>query len=214
MLLKIRTTYIIAIAFTLVALIVLAVFKADSSQSYYSAAAISISAIMALTAAVINIKYQRTTARDKNSLDLQEQLRSDEKYSKSLRVVFKVIQNRSDVNPLQVYTNRHNYQDQYSAINYVLNTWERIGLAVRHDLYDELYLYNTYKTMVIQLSIMLREVINHAQKDNPAYFENFTWLSLHWTIRRDSFESNATKAELARILKELNKVKAGKFKKV
>jgi hypothetical protein len=182
-------------------------------STYYSAGAILLSAILALCGALINVFYQRRTARESNSLAFQQSLSDNETYNKNIPIIIKAIKNRYAV-PLRDYTKPENSTcSQATAIRHVLNTWERSANAMRHGIYDEQYLYEAHKSMVLHLGVYLRGFINEKQREQASFYENFSWLVLNWTIRRDGFEELATKNELKRIFMELNAVKAGKLPK-
>lgn len=175
--------------------------------AFYSAGAILLSAILALSGALMNVFFQRRTARESNSLSFQQSLSDNEDYISSVPKIINAINNR-DVMPLQEYTKpEYANCDEAKAIRNVLNTWERAANAMRHGIYDERYLYEAHKTMVIHLGIYLRGYIVMKQKEQISFYENFIWLVVNWTIRKDSFEEAASREELKRIFKALNRVK-------
>jgi hypothetical protein len=182
-------------------------------SDFYSAGAILLSAILALSGALINLIFQRRTARDANSLSFQHSLLNDSNYLTNVALSVKAFKNKHNV-PLKELAQSHfSDSEEAKAIRYVLNTWERSANAMRHGIYDEKYLYEAHKSMVLHFGVILREFVNEKQKEQISFFENFSWLVLKWTIRRDSFEAKATKVQLKRVFRDLNRVKSGKLLK-
>ncbi|WP_411993443.1 DUF4760 domain-containing protein [Agarivorans sp. DSG3-1] len=186
-------------------------------SSFYSAGAIITSATIALTAAMIGVKYQRQTARESNTLSFQDSLASDSKYSDSLNLVKKAIRERGKLK-IEHYADDtykaygHKQSDEVSAaIRYVLNKWERAALAMQHRIFDEEFLYKAHKSMILDLGIYFRMYISKLQQSNASYYCNFNWLVLKWSIRRDSYQENETKKKLIIVWKELDKIQHGKI---
>ncbi|GEA06420.1 hypothetical protein KUL42_11810 [Alteromonas sp. KUL42] len=176
----------------------------EVDSAFYSAGAILLSASLALIAALMNITFTRKTARESNSLDFQKSLQSDVHYNEHVRKSAAAAKSRKDMRELAKVENR--FDEDAISIRYVLNTWERAANAMRHNLYDELYLFEAHKSMVIAFGIDFREFIDECQKRQPSFYENFSWLALNWTIRRDSFQEANRKKQLKKIFKMLNKV--------
>ncbi len=178
-------------------------------RNFYSSGAILLSAVLALSGALLNLVYQRRTARDSNSLSFQHSLLNDQHYLKYLSCSVSAFENRHNF-PLKMFATReYSKTPEAQAIRYVLNTWERAANAMRHGIYDEKYLYEAHKSMVLHFGVILREYVNEKQKEQISFFENFSWLVLKWSIRRDSFEEKITKKKLKKIFKELSKIKSG-----
>ncbi|WP_165385554.1 DUF4760 domain-containing protein [Pseudoalteromonas phenolica] len=176
-----------------------------------STAAILLSATLALSAAVLGMYYQRQMAKEKNTLDFQQKLKEDEKYQKHLEDVRSIIHSENKDEQLLELTKPENINDPKSvSIRYVLNTWEQAANAIKHKLYDEDYLYSSHKSQVIMFSLFLRKYIRTRQRSNVALYSDFSWLSIKWALKRNSFESPQTKRELKKVFKQLHKVKTGR----
>ena len=180
--------------------------------TYNSAGAILLSSMLALSAAVVNISYTRRTARESNSLHFQQQLLNNKNYEENVYVVLTAINNRNTFPLCNFAKPEHALSSEAIAIRYVLNSWEQAANAIRHNIYDEIYLYKSYKSMVLHIGLLLRGYIDEKQKTNISFFENFNWLVLHWTIRRDSFEEAETKRQLKRVFHDLSNIKSGRIK--
>ncbi|QJR82269.1 DUF4760 domain-containing protein [Alteromonas pelagimontana] len=200
-----KLNYILAATIILVSLGgIFVIHQVD--EKLISAIAILLSASLALTAALLNLAYSRQTAREANSLDFQKRLQDNKAYLKHIRKVGEAIARRSELDFAELAQPEHRSNEYAKSIRYVLNTWEQASNAIRHDLYDELYLYEAYKSMVIDFGFYFREFIISSQKRQVTFYENFSWLVLKWVIRRDSIKEKERKAELSRIFKKLNKL--------
>ncbi|MFT5164267.1 MAG: hypothetical protein ACI9FJ_002868, partial [Alteromonadaceae bacterium] len=158
--------------------------------------------------ALLNVFYQRRTARESNSLTFQQSLSDNEIYNENIPIIMSVIKNRKSIH---IYAEpKHTNTKEAQAIRSVLNTWERAANAMRHGVYDELYLYQAHRSMVLHFGVYLRGYIKAKQAERESFLVNFSWLVLKWTIRRDSFEEAITKKELKAVFKALNRVKAGR----
>lgn len=201
--------FIIAIGFLVILLIGISIIT-SLDITYKAAGAILLSAILALYGATITVFYNRRTAREKNSLEFQESLQLNSEYKTNLTKTVKAIKNRFEM-PLNILaTEEHLGSESSRAIQYVLNTWERAANAMHHNIYDEKYLYGTYKSKILYFGVHLREYVKESQNDNPAFFQNYSQLVLLWAIRGDSFEEQETKKSLRKVFNELNGIKHGK----
>ncbi|TLX52055.1 hypothetical protein CWC31_02585 [Pseudoalteromonas ruthenica] len=177
------------------------------SPKLLSAGAILLSASLALSAAVIGLYYQRQTAKEKNTLEFQQKLKEDKLYNKYLTDVSSIINADDKTEQLLTLADQKYVNDPRAiAIRYVLNTWEQAANAIRHNLYDENFLYSSHKSCVIKLSIELRKFIRERQKANILLYSSFNWLSIKWSLKRNSFEFKKTKKDLRTVFKLLNEV--------
>ncbi len=184
-------------------------FIFNQKPEYYSAGAILLSAILALSGAVFNVYFQRRTAKDSNSLNFQHALSNDQVYLKKTGFVITAIRGKFEL-PISDYAiSPHNESVNAEAIRYTLNVWERAANAMKHGIYDEQYLYHAHKSMVLYLGVHLREYIKARQNENVSYYSNLNWLILKWAVRRDSFAEKNTKIQLKKVFNELNKIQHG-----
>ena len=175
-------------------------------EKLISATAILLSATLALTAALLNLAYSRQTAREANSLEFQKRLQDNDEYIEHVRKVGEAIAKRNELDFAELAQPEQRSNEYTIAIRYVLNTWEQASNAIRHDLYDELYLYEAYKSMVVDFGLYFREFISSSQKRQITFYENFSWLVLKWVIRKDSIKEKKRKKELKLIFKKLNRL--------
>lgn len=193
-----------------------------SSEDYISAVAILLSAFIAISGALITIYFQRRTAREKNTLEFQNDLQENEDYHKNVLLINKLLANHKD-DYIQGKTDTMDVirtlaspelvrSEEAVALRDVLNKWEQAANAIRHGLLDEKYLYSSHKSTVLFMGVWFRSFIQERQKSNESLYLNFTWLVLKWTIRRDSFENDETRKQIRAVFKQLNNIKHGKIK--
>ena len=180
-------------------------------EKFYASIAIFTSAVIALSVALLGIHFQRKTAQESNSLDFQISLANNDKYLESLAVIVLAINNREKVPVENFAREEFSTSKEAEAIRYVLNTWERAANAILHGIYDEKYLYRTYKSMLLYFGVNLRVYIREKQKEGNSFFSSLNWLIIKCSIRRDSFEENMTKQALEDVFKLLDNVKHGKI---
>ena len=180
-------------------------------DKYFSSGAIVFSSLLALSAAIVNISYTRKTARENNSLSFQQSLLNSKLYHEKVRCTLEAISNRHQMSLDKYAEDEFANAQEAEAIRYVLNTWEQAANAIRHNIYDDLYLYKSHKSSVLYLGVILRGYIRKKQQVNASYFQELNWLILKWSIRRDSFSEKKTKKKLKKIFRELDKVKTGKI---
>lgn len=70
----------------------------------------------------------------------------------------------------------------------LLNTWERVAIAIRRGVYDDLLLYNAYASTLIGIWQLTLPFIRARQLANPRLYVNLDWLAIAWMIRRDSIK--------------------------
>lgn len=95
--------------------------------------------------------------------------------------------------------------EELDSLKYLLNTWERVGIAVRHDVYDDEMLYETYGTFLLKLCVNLHPYIKERQKGNVRTYANLKWLHLNWQIRRDEGKDAVKKRKLKKVFAEMEK---------
>jgi hypothetical protein len=70
----------------------------------------------------------------------------------------------------------------------ILNAWERVAVALKHDVYDEDMLYSIYGSFLLSTCRTLSPYIKQKQAKNPLVFINLQELVICWRSRRDDFE--------------------------
>lgn len=62
----------------------------------------------------------------------------------------------------------------------LLNTLERLAVAVKHDVYDDQMLYNNYKSFFLKIYDFLSPWVIENQKQNPRWYCEFSNLMHQW----------------------------------
>ncbi len=143
-------------------------------------------ATLAVFVAVIGIFKQRQTARDKNSIDFESSLELSGDYEESWEVFHVAAANRLDA-PLEAFADIEKYGTREDkAIRYILNWWERGANGIERKIYDDSYLYDSYKTHVLTIQTLLSPYIKVVQQRAPSAYEKFNKMALKWRQRRDA----------------------------
>lgn len=95
---------------------------------------------------------------------------------------------------------------EHDRVVHILNAWERVAVAVKHDVYDEEMLYDVYGTFLLKLCSTLSPFINQRQAANPKVFVNLKWLYLRWKIRRAQETGKPDQERIKKIVQEYNEV--------
>ncbi|EMK7468478.1 TPA: DUF4760 domain-containing protein [Escherichia coli] len=152
--------------------------------------------------AVISIRNQRKTSREKNSLDFEAAYKRNKD----------IVEAWSEV--LRIYKDRHNFpiadwgKEEYSqtdgskALKLIFNEWERCANAVNNGLYDERYLYRVYGSTLIFLDVHFEPYMEECRKRNPRFYRNLKCLALRWRVRRAYEDMDNDTKEYKKLLNE------------
>lgn len=84
----------------------------------------------------------------------------------------------------------------------VLNAWERVGVAIRHKVYDEEMLYEVYGTFLIKMWDTVSPFVKARQKQNERFYVNLEQLARKWKVRRGYADEKSKRIEEKRLYKE------------
>jgi hypothetical protein len=73
--------------------------------------------------------------------------------------------------------------DEATSIRTILNHWERVALGVKHGVYCEEMLIESYKTLVISISDKTQGYITKTQESSPNSHINFVKMASHWKTK-------------------------------
>ncbi|WP_164067836.1 MULTISPECIES: DUF4760 domain-containing protein [Serratia] len=153
-----------------------------------------IAALIALLVAVVTIRKNRQTSREKNSLDFESSYKRSDKVDAAWQIILTLLKKNAK-KPMQHWGQNSVRQTQEArALMTVFNEWERCGNAIKHGLFDEGFLYKVYASTVINLYIGCKPYIDARQKVNPRIYTNFCWLANRWIVRK---RRESLKGELA-----------------
>lgn len=140
---------------------------------------------LAALVALYGIKVQKQEKRLEKSLSFSQRLSENESYKDALNILVVLLDNRLD-KPIVEFAIKEMNTGEAKAIRLVLNELERMAAGVRHNIYDEEFLYNSLSTMVLSIYDSLKPYIFEVQKRNQAAYINLENLSLQWKIKRFS----------------------------
>jgi len=92
---------------------------------------------------------------------------------------------------------------EYERVIEILNAWERVAVALKHDVYDEEMLYDIYGTFLLLLCSTVSPFIKQRQSSNHRVYANLSWLYLRWRIRRQKEVNGLDKDAIKRLEKGL-----------
>lgn len=159
-----------------------------TSPTFYPAA---IGAIIAL----VSIKKQRQSSREKNSLDFESAYKRNKDIEEAWLSVLSIHKERINF-PIEEYGKIENGQtDNARSLRTIFNEWERCANAVHSKIYDDAYLYNAHGSTVIFLDVHFGPYIEKCQERNPRIYANLKKLALQWRVRRayEDIDGSATK---------------------
>lgn len=171
----------------------------ESSPTFYPGAAGAL-------IAVISIRNQRKTSREKNSLDFEAAYKRNKD----------IVDAWSEV--LRIHKDRHNFpiadwgKEEYSqtdgakALKLIFNEWERCANAVNNGLYDERYLYRVYGSTLIFLDVHFEPYMEECRKRNPRFYRNLKCLALRWRVRRAYEDQENDSREYQKLLNEAKRL--------
>lgn len=134
--------------------------------------------------AVLSIRAQRRTSREKNSLDFEVAYKRNESVAAAWSELLRIYKDRGHF-PLEHWAQPANSQSAGAkALKTIFNEWERCANAVHHHLYDEKYLYCVYGSTLIFLDISFEPYMAECRKNNPRVYKNMKVLALRWRVRR------------------------------
>lgn len=167
----------------------------DSSPTFYPGLAGAL-------IAVISIRNQRRTSREKNSLDFEAAYKRNKEVVEAWTEVLRIYKDRANF-PIADWGREENAQiEGAKALKIIFNEWERCANAVNNDLYDEQYLYKVYGSTLIFLDVHFEPYMEECRKRNPRFYRNMKCLALKWRVRRAYEDSENETKEYKKLLKE------------
>lgn len=144
-----------------------------------------VAAVIAAMIAVISIRKQRQTSREKNSLDFESAYKRSEKVEEAWQILLDIIKVKNVV-PLEMWGRDEVRQTKEArALMTVFNEWERCANAIKHGLFDEKFLYDVFGSTVLFLSKEFSPYLNARRKKNIKFYCNFCMLAEVWTLRKE-----------------------------
>lgn len=155
-----------------------------------------------LCSAVIAFLAFRTTrhlTRCKHAIDFETAYHKSDKLATAMKHLVEWAAKSSAEETAALGQDDKRKHEMVGHIRELLNTWERVAIAIRQNVYDENLLYNAYGTSVIWIWKQTRPFMRKRQEENPRLFVNFDWLAIRWQIRRDGVKDAANLKKLKAI---------------
>lgn len=155
--------------------------------------------------AVISIRNQRRTSREKNSLDFEAAYKRNKDVVTAWASVLAIYKDRGNF-PLENYGKDEFSQTENAlSLKLIFNEWERCANAVHNGLYDELYLYKVYGSTLIFLDVHFEPYMRQCREKNPRFYRNMKCLALKWRVRRAYEDAENETKEYKKCLAEAQK---------
>ncbi|MBI6871070.1 DUF4760 domain-containing protein, partial [Pseudomonas viridiflava] len=149
---------------------------------------------------------QRHLTVAKNTIDFQTSFHSSKSVKKAMKYFLTVLI-KLDTASLEDMAKRQRSQEiGPKSAREILNSWERVAVAVRNKVYDEEMLYNTYSGFLITVWITLSPYVHKKRLENPKFFVEVEWLATRWKVRKDSSLSSARVRQLTRRLAQVEEL--------
>lgn len=150
--------------------------------------------------AYLSWRSQRHLTRAKHTMDFQVSFSDSETMKKAAKTFHKHLCGMTSNELISLSTSRKPSK-QHDHVVQILNAWERVAVALKHDVYDEEMLYDLYGTFLIRLCSTLNPFIKHRQADNPKVFVNLGWLYVKWKARRCASDDKLQRTQIKEEMK-------------
>lgn len=153
--------------------------------------------------AFISYKNQRHLTCAKNTIDFQTAFHNSKDLNDATTVFSETISvmTTEEISSLALVKSRSDEPNK--SARELLNSWERVAVAVKNDVYDEEMLFNTYASFLLNIWMTLSPYIKEKQKINPKWYVEVQWLAIRWKIRKDAALTRREIKDLKRALNEL-----------
>jgi len=151
--------------------------------------------------AFMSWRTQRHLTRAKYTMDFQVSFSDSETMKKSAKSFRKHFSRMSTLQLRELASGKKPVK-QYKRMSDVLNAWERVAVALKHDVYDEEMLYDIYGTFLIKLWDTVNPFVKERQLENPRVYVNLEWLAMRWKIRRNASLERKKRLEEKKLYKD------------
>ncbi|GKV82434.1 DUF4760 domain-containing protein [Pectobacterium versatile] len=142
--------------------------------------------------AIVSIRMQRKTSREKNALEFDVFYQTNEDIRSHWAVVVKYLnenKNRYDLKNIE------KTDHVFISLIFILNTWERAANAIRYNVFDEDYLYNVLGGSAVRIHDEINIFIESRRAINKLVWVNYEWLVIRWRLRRKLNDENISNTE-------------------
>lgn len=149
---------------------------------------------------------QRHLAIAKNTIDFQTAFHNSDDVKKATKYFVTVLARMDTAGIESLALRERNQEKGPRSARELLNSWERVAVAVRNKVYDEEMLYNTYSGFLIAVWQTLSPYVHKKRQDNPKFFVEVQWLAIRWRVRRDSKISKVKEMKLKYKLNQIEEL--------
>lgn len=157
---------------------------------------------LSVTALIAYKSYsgQRHLTVAKNTIDFQTAFHNSEDLCKATKI-FRTKLRKMNADEIASLADEDRSQEKNTwAARELLNSWERVAVAVRNKVYDEEMLYNTYASFLLTIWTDLKPYVTKKQEDNPKFFVQVQWLAIRWQVRK---EDKMAKSKLRKMKRKI-----------
>lgn len=151
--------------------------------------------------ALMSWRSQKHLTRAKYTMEFQVSFSDSETMKKAAKTFGKHFSKMTTAELVQLAVDK-SPKKHYDRMSEVLNAWERVGVALRHKVYDEEMLYEVYGTFLIKFWETVCPFVRRRQQDNPRLYIHIENLALRWKVRRNYAEEKLARLENKRLYKE------------
>lgn len=150
-------------------------------------------------------KTQRHLVRSKHAIDFEAAYHSSE-MQEAVDAVRTLLNDKTSDELAELASLAHRGDPAIAHLRNVLNSWERVAIAIQAQVYDEAILYRAYATLLIGIWIKARPFIRAEQKRNQRIFCNLDWLATRWWIQRAEADGHLIDKKLRAALSEVDEL--------
>ncbi|WP_413791807.1 MULTISPECIES: DUF4760 domain-containing protein [unclassified Pseudomonas] len=143
---------------------------------------------------------QRHLAVAKNTIDFQTSFHSSDDVKKATSYFLQVIKTLSTEEVEDLARKERSQEDGAKSARELLNSWERVAVAVRNKVYDEEMLFNTYSGFLITVWQDLSPYVRKKRLENPKFFVEVQWLAIRWRARKEDKLAHRQIRDLIKLL--------------
>lgn len=150
-----------------------------------------------------NYTGQRHLTLAKNTIDFQTAFHNSDDLCKATKIFNSKLRNLSAAEIAALADEAMSQDKKTWAARELLNSWERVAVAVRNKVYDEEMLYNTYASFLLTIWVDLKPYVVKKQEKNPKFFVQVQWLAIRWQVRKEDKMSKSKLRKMKQAIREL-----------
>lgn len=85
-------------------------------------------------------------------------------------------------------------EEEQLCVIYVLNSWENIAIGIKHKVFDEKVMLDSYMSTAIKIWQGFENIIKEKKSSNPMAYCNFELLMKRWTKKYNKIQKKRAKS--------------------